>query len=312
MAMAQERKSYSGVVKDDAGNPLQGITVQVKGTKTYATTDANGAFTIATNSASPKLVFTGISFAPIEMDGSEAMVIGLQSKKNELNEVVVTGFGAKKSTRNLTYAIQEVKGSEIARAGQVNVVNSLQGKVAGVMVNQGAGGPSSSSRIRIRGNASLSGNTMPLVVIDGVLIRPGATGADSWGDARDFGNQMKNLNPDDYESVTVLKGSAASALYGSQALNGVLLITTKKGRARPGLGVTLNQTNTWENVWRLPAYQNEFGGGINPYFAKAADGSDLIPNDANAPYRSFGPRMDGRIVTDADGVKRPYSPNDPS
>jgi iron complex outermembrane recepter protein len=312
MAMAQERKSFSGVVKDDAGNPLQGITVQVKGTKTYATTDANGGFTIATTSASPKLVFTGIAFTPVELDGSESMMVALQSKKNELNEVVVTGFGAKKSTRNLTYAIQEVKGSEVARAGQVNVVNSLQGKVAGVMVNQGAGGPSSSSRIRIRGNASLSGNTMPLVVIDGVLIQPGATGADSWGDARDFGNQMKNLNPDDYESVTVLKGSAASALYGSQALNGVLLITTKKGRARPGLGVTLNQTNTWEQVWRLPAYQNEFGGGINPYFAKAADGSDLIPNDANAPYRSFGPRMDGRIVTDADGIKRPYSPNDPS
>lgn len=311
-ATAQQRKTFSGTVRDDAGNPVSGVTVQIKGTKSYAVTDANGMFSIGSTAASPKLVFSGVSFTTIEADASESMNITMETKKNELNEVVVTGFGARKSTRNLTYAIQEVKGSEVARAGQVNLVNSIQGKVAGVMVNQGAGGPSSSSRIRIRGNASLSGNTMPLVVIDGILMQPGVSGADSWGDARDFGNQMKNLNPDDYESITVLKGTAASALYGSQALNGVLLITTKKGRSRPGLGVSVAQTNTWEQVWRLPAFQNEFGGGINPYFSKAPDGSDALLNDGFTPFFSFGPRLDGRIVTDIDGVKRPFVANDPS
>ena len=121
----------------------------------------------------------------------------------------------------------------MTRANNANLVNSLQGKVAGVMVNQGASGPQSSSRIRIRGNASISSNnTQPLVVLDGVLIEPGTTGNDSWGENPDFGNIMKDLNPDDYESVTVLKGAAASALYGSKAQNGVLLITTKKGKVK--------------------------------------------------------------------------------
>jgi len=315
LAMAQQKKTYSGTVRDDAGNPLPGITVQVKGTNTYATTDVNGAYSLSTANANPKLIFTGVGFTTQELDPETASNVAMVVKANELNEVVVTGFGQKKATRNLAYAVQEVKGVDVARAGQVNIVNSLQGKVAGVMVNQGAGGPSSSSRIRIRGNSSLPQpgmalNTMPLVVIDGILIQPGVSGADSWGDARDFGNQMKNLNPDDYESLTVLKGSAASALYGSQALNGVILITTKKGRERPGLGVSLSQTNTIEQVWRLPALQNRFGAGTAPFFGRAADGSDALLLQDNNQFYSFGPEMDGRIVTDFDGIKRPFVAND--
>ena len=310
VSMAQQKKTFTGTVLDEAGAPVQGVTVQVKGSQTFSLTDATGSFVISTTVANPTLVFSGAGLNKIELVASASMSVSMKANSNLLNEVVVTGFGDKKSTRKLSYAIQEVKGGDVARAGQVNIINSLQGKVAGVMVNQGAGGPSSSSRIRIRGNASLNGNTMPLIVIDGVLIQPGTSGADSWGDARDFGNQMKNLNPDDYESVTVLKGSAASALYGSQALNGVLLITTKKGRERPGIGVSVAQTNTIEQVWRIPAMQNQFGGGINPYFDKAPDGSDAILNNSFSPYYSFGPRMDGRMITDADGVKRPFVAND--
>ncbi|TAD91306.1 MAG: SusC/RagA family TonB-linked outer membrane protein [Bacteroidetes bacterium] len=310
LAMAQQKKTFSGIVRDDAGNPLPGITVQVKGTKVFGVTDVNGAYSLSSVTASPKLIFTGVGFATQEIDPATTTNVAMVVKANELNEVVVTGFGQRKATRNLTYAVQEVKGEEIARAGQVNIVNSLQGKVAGVMINQGAGGPSSSSRIRIRGNASLSGNTMPLVVIDGILLQPGATGADSWGDARDFGNQMKNLSPDDYESLTVLKGSAASALYGSQAINGVILITTKKGKERPGLGVSLNQTNTIEQVWRLPALQNQFGAGIAPFFGKDAQGNDALILDGSSQFYSFGPRMDGRTVTDFDGLRRPFVGND--
>ncbi|MCK7560141.1 TonB-dependent receptor plug domain-containing protein [Chitinophaga sedimenti] len=121
-----------------------------------------------------------------------------------------------------------MKGDELTRASTANVTNALTGKVAGVFINAGNGGPMSSTRIRIRGNSSLASNTQPLVVIDGVILEPSTTGSDSWGSGQDFGNQFKNLNSDDYESVTVLKGSAASALYGSQAAGGVLLITTKK------------------------------------------------------------------------------------
>lgn len=308
---AQAKRTVSGVVKDQAGNGISGISYMVKGTKINGITNAQGGFTV-TAGDNDVIVFTSVGYLKNEVtvgDGNSLSVTLADDVKN-LNEVVVTGFGVKKQTRKLAYAIQEVKGEELARAGQVSVVNSLQGKVSGVMINQGAGGPSSSSRIRIRGNSNISGNTMPLFVIDGVLIQPGSSGADSWGDNRDFGNQLKNLNPDDYESLTVLKGSAASALYGSQAINGVILITTKKGKSRPGLGVTVNQSSTWNNVYRLPDFQNEYGGGNSTTFAKTPDGKDMIPNDGYAPYYSFGPKFDGRDVVDADGIVRPYRAND--
>ncbi|WP_431212947.1 TonB-dependent receptor plug domain-containing protein [Puia sp. P3] len=143
-------------------------------------------------------------------------------------KLVVTGFGTKTNLRKVPYSVTQIKGDEITRANNANFVDALQGKVAGVFIGQGAGGPSSSAKIRIRGNASLKPNTQPLVVIDGILIQPGNTGADSWGQNRDMGNIIKDLNPDDYESIDVLKGSAATALYGSKGLDGVLLITTKK------------------------------------------------------------------------------------
>jgi len=309
--MAQTKTAINGVVKDASGNPVAGATIKVKGTSVSGVTDETGHFSLK---AAPgaTLVISSIGFVSKEVPvgTGSALTVELANNNKELSEVVVTGFGVKQQTRKLAYSISEVKGEEVARAGTVNVVNSLQGKVAGVMINQGAGGPSSSSRIRIRGNSNISSTTMPLVVIDGVLIQPGTSGADSWGDNRDFGNQLKNLNPDDYESITVLKGSAASALYGSQALNGVILIQTKKGRVRPGLGVTVNQTTTWNKVYRLPDFQNEFGGGNSPNFAKTTDGKDAIPNDDYAPYYSFGPKFDGRTIVDADGVTRKYVPND--
>ena len=307
----QQKKVVSGTVTDSTGLAIPGVTILVKGSKTATAADGQGSFKISVP-ADATLVFSSIGFKSREIyvGDRDFVAVQLVNESGQLNEVVVTGFGTRTNTKKLAYAIQEVKGDELARASTVNVVNSLQGKVSGVMINQGAGGPSSSSRIRIRGNSNISGGTMPLFVIDGVLLQPGATGADSWGDNRDFGNQLKNLNPDDYESLTVLKGSAASALYGSQALNGVILITTKKGKSRPGLGVTLNHTTTWNQVYRLPDFQNEYGGGNSTTFAKTADGKDMIPNDDYAPYYSFGPKLDGRQVVDADGVTRAYKAND--
>ena len=120
-AMAQQRKTFTGTVRDEGGNPLSGITVQVKGTKTFGVTDANGTFTISTTTANPKLIFTGVGLSPVELDADEGMSITMKAKAGELQEVVVTGFGAKKSTRNLVYAVQEVKGAEVARAGSVNI-----------------------------------------------------------------------------------------------------------------------------------------------------------------------------------------------
>ena len=310
VAIGQQKRTITGSVKDSSGNTIPGVSINVKGTKLTSAADAQGNFKISVSEKEPVLVFSSVGYKMKEVKvGDDFVAVQMLVESGSMNEVVVTGFGIRSSTKKLAYSIQEVKGEEIARAGTVNVVNSLQGKVAGVMINQGAGGPSSSSRIRIRGNSNISGGTMPLFVVDGVLIQPGASGADSWGDNRDFGNQLKNLNPDDYETMTVLKGSAASALYGSQALNGVILITTKKGKNRPGLGVTLNQTTSWNKVYRLPDFQNSYGGGNSPVFAKTPDGKDMIPNDDYAPYYSYGPKFDGRPIVDADGVTRPYVGN---
>ncbi|MEO5889803.1 MAG: SusC/RagA family TonB-linked outer membrane protein [Ferruginibacter sp.] len=311
-AIGQQKKTITGSVKDSSGNTIPGVSINIKGTKTTSAADAQGNFKITIPGSGATLIFSSIGYKSKEVraDADDFVAIQLQSESGQLNEVVVTGFGTRTNTKKLAYSIQEVKGDELARAGTVNVVNSLQGKVSGVMINQGAGGPSSSSRIRIRGNSNISGSTMPLFVVDGVLIQPGTSGADSWGDNRDFGNQLKNLNPDDYETMTVLKGSAASALYGSQALNGVILITTKKGKARPGLGVTLNHTTTWNSVYKLPDFQNEYGGGRSTTFTKNTAGQDVILNDDYAPYYSFGPKFDGRQIIDADGVTRSYKAND--
>ena len=230
-AGAQERKTISGSVVDSAGQGLPDVSVMVKGTKTGSRTDGQGIFTISIPASANSLEFssTGFTAREVKLEGRTTINVTLLNADNAMTEVIVTGFGVKKDTRKLAYSATEIKGAEITKANNANFVDALQGKVAGVMIGQGAGGPSSSAKIRIRGNSRLDPNTQPLVVIDGILIEPGTTGADSWGPNQDFGNVIKNLNPDDYESVTVLKGSAASALYGSKALNGVLLISTKKG-----------------------------------------------------------------------------------
>ncbi|HMH33299.1 MAG TPA: SusC/RagA family TonB-linked outer membrane protein [Puia sp.] len=318
--IAQNNVTVSGTVRDSAGNALPGVTVSVKGTKTGNSTDDQGKFRIVVPNANTTLVFSAVGFLnqEIRVAGDNSINIVLLNNARDLNEVIVTGFGAKKDLRKVGYSITEIKGDEVTRANNVNVVSALQGKVAGVYINQGAGGPSSSAKIRIRGNASLSNNNQPLVVLDGILIQPGTTGADSWGDNRDFGNIIKDLNPDDYESITVLKGSAASALYGSQALNGVLLITTKKGHARKGLGVSFSHTESFDMAYKLPDFQNTYGGGIDPTFKKDAAGNDIVdPLTAgyyspvpNGGY-SFGPKFDGHMVKDIDGRMVPWVANKP-
>jgi iron complex outermembrane recepter protein len=314
LGYAQDRKTITGTVSDNKGEALPGVSIVEKGTKNGVQSQANGTFriTVAAN-ATLRFTFIGFTTKEIPVGTSTTLNVTLEDDSKVLNEVVVTGFGERTEKRKLSYSVTEVNGDDLARANNANMVNSLQGKVAGVMINQGASGPQSSSRIRIRGNASLGSNTQPLVVLDGVLIEPGTTGADSWGDNADFGNTMKNLNPDDYESITVLKGAAASALYGSKAQNGVLLINTKKGRTQKGLGVSIAQTSSFDDPYKLVDFQNEYGGGISPVFEKDANGVDMVSSIANINQGgySFGPRFDGRMVKDLDGKMRPWVANDP-
>lgn len=308
MSFAQTRQ-VTGVVTDASNQPVPAATVRVKGRTTSTTTNSEGRFSLNVPTGSNTLEISSVGFTNQEatIGANNTISVSLAQNASQMSEVVVTGFGVRKSARKLSYAVQEVKGADLARANTPNLANALQGKVAGVMINQGSGGPTSASRIRIRGNTSLKANTQPLFVIDGVLIQPGTTGADSWGSAQDFGNQVNNLNTDDYESVTVLKGSAASALYGSLAQNGVILITTKKGMARKGLGISVAHTQTFEKAYRSVDVQNTYGGGINPIFEKGADGIDVI--DPANYFWSYGPKLDGHTVRDVDGRLVPYSAN---
>jgi iron complex outermembrane receptor protein len=309
--MAQGKRVITGIVKDSTGNGVPSVTITVKGTKTSSVSDDKGNFKISAPEGGT-LVLSSIGYGTTEVPvGTENFIsVSMTAQSTALNEVVVTGFGARTNTRKLTYSIQEVKGEDVTRTNNANVVNSLQGKVAGVMVNQGAGGPQSSSRIRIRGNTSISSNnTQPLFVIDGVLIRPGVTGADSWGNNQDFGNIMKDLNPDDFASFSVLKGSAATALYGSEGQNGVILITTKKGFARKGLGVSVTHTQTFDKAYKLYDLQNEYGSGVDTFFQQVNGMNIIDPNLGQ--YFSFGPKFNGQTVRDIDGHMMTYKPNDP-
>lgn len=315
VVQAQAKRTVTGVVRSADGAALTGATVNEKGTVNNVVTDENGAFSINVSpNATLRITYAGYTMQEVAASGTGPITVALQpSSTTTMSEVVITGFGVRRERRKLSYSVQEVRGEELTRANTPNIVNALQGKVAGVAINQGASGPQSSSRIRIRGNSSLDNNTQPLVVVDGVLIEPGTTGNDSWGENPDFGNIMKNLNPDDYESVTVLKGAAASALYGSKAQNGVLLITTKKGRVRKGLGVSLTHNESFDKAYKLYDLQNQFGGGIYPEFTKDANGNDIVDPNASIYVGgySFGPAFDGRMVKEVDGRMIKWQANDP-
>lgn len=314
MASMSNAQTVTGKVASASDKAaLPGVSVVVKGTTTGTATDADGNYSISVNASNPVLVFSFIGFSTQEIPVQNRTTIDVLMDEDitQLGEVVVTGFGERKDVGRLAFAVQNVQGNELVRANNANVVNALQGKIAGVQIDQGTGGPMSSSRIRIRGNSSLSDNTQPLIVIDGVLIRPTVTGADSWGAAQDNGNIMKNINPDNIESMTVLKGSAASALYGSDALNGVILITTKKGVARDGVGVTFNHTSSFETAYRFIDVQNDYGAGISPEFTQGPDGVNEVDASGSNYFYSYGPKFDGSMVRDVDDRMVKWQANDP-
>jgi iron complex outermembrane recepter protein len=318
-ARAQDKGLISGTVRDSAGATVPGVSVRVKGTtgNKGAVTGEDGTYSLRAGSGDV-LIFSSVGFVTKEVPVGAGAGVSVQLVKNSaaLGEVVVTGFGGRTSTRKLSYSVTEVKGSELVAANNANIGDALQGKVAGVTISQGTGGPSSSSRIQIRGNARLDNNTEPLFVIDGILIQPQTTGADSWGTGADFGNILKDMNQDDFESITVLKGSAATALYGSGGLNGVILITTKKGHARKGLGVTYNQIVSFDQPYKMLDLQNSFGGGLSPTFTKNAAGYN-VPDVSATPYDnpnggySYGPAFQGQTIQDIDGRIIKWKPNNP-
>ena len=254
--------------------PLVGATVYIKGTKTGASTDANGQFsiTIPANLKGQPIVLTiaSVGYESIDLPVANPDVpvsIKLQESSSSLNDVVVTALGIKRDSKALGYAVTEVKGSEFTQARENNIANALTGKVAGVNATGLSTGPGGSSRVIIRGNGSFNGNNQPLYVVNGMpidnTVPGGAATTNTLATNVDRGDGIGSINPDDIETITVLKGGTAAALYGSRASNGVILITTKKGVKQRGIGVEYNTTYTIENAINDNDYQYEYGQGLN-------------------------------------------------
>ncbi len=296
---ASAQTKITGRVIDAAtSEPIPFASVAIKGTSKGVVTGEDGKYAIEA-SGNATLLVSYLGYKTIEEKINSRTVIDLSMQPDAalLDEVVVTATGGK-PRRGLTYAMDEIKGSEIANTNVVNSINALQGKIAGVQINMGNSGPQSAQRIIIRGNTSLGTNNQPIFVIDGVIIDNNTTGPDKWGSGLDFGNDIKNLNSDDFESLSVLKGAAATALYGSRAANGVILITTKKGRKGEGVGVTVSHAQQWEKAYDGPAFQNQYGdgwSGTTSVWALNPDGTE----NRNRTYQgvSFGPAFDGLPYT---------------
>ncbi|MCA6513478.1 MAG: SusC/RagA family TonB-linked outer membrane protein [Chitinophagaceae bacterium] len=251
------------VVSGEGNLPLSGAIITVKNSKKSVTSDAKGEFSIQANNGDVLEVRSlGYNTAQQKFSGG-SISFTLTALSNELNEVVVTALGIKKEKKKLGYAIQEVKGEDLTVARETNVVNQLSGKVAGVTVIASPSGVGGSSRVTIRGERSLDLNkNQPLFVVDGVPISNSVSGASGRGNLEiDFGNGAGFINPDDIESMSVLKGPAASALYGSRAANGVILIKTKAGKKQKGLGIEFSTNTTFETPLKLPKYQTVYGQG---------------------------------------------------
>ena len=293
-----QAQSISGTVTDENGVPLPGATVLVQGTSNGVSTDFDGNYSINATSGDT-LVFSFVGYGSQSVVvGSSATVNAELSPDNALEEVVVTSLGIKRNVKALGYSLTQVDGAELSANKTSNAINALQGKVAGVMVTGSAMGAKGSSRVVIRGSSSLTGNNQPLYVVDGITINNTNLGAAGvWGGA-DYGDGISSINPDEIESVTVLKGGAAAALYGSRASNGVIIINTKTGAGAEGIGVEFNSSMQFDSVnLDLRDTQTIYGQGRD--FDKLSDNIDN--------YQAWGPRMDGSMITQWDGVSREYS-----
>ena len=302
-----QSKMISGTIKDVyTGIALTGVSILEKGTKNGTTTDTAGYYSLQLASNKSVLVITILGYNPQEIAASNATInIVLTSVNNILDEVVVTALGIQRDKKELGYAVQTVKSKDLTEVRQTNLVNSLAGRVAGVQVTNGSSGIGSSSRIVIRGENSLTGTNQPLFVIDGVPITNNVVTNNTENNETgfqevDYGNGAAEINPDDIESITVLKGAGATALYGSRAAGGVIVITTKDGFSsrNQGIGVSLNSSVTFENPLVLPQYQNVYGAGAGGKFAYQ-DGFGAGVNDGG--LTSFGPRMNGQLINQFNG-----------
>ncbi|SFU72489.1 SusC/RagA family TonB-linked outer membrane protein [Pontibacter akesuensis] len=320
--MAQSRAVTGTVTDQETGGGLPGVAVIVKGTTVGTTTGVNGEYSINVPAGSNTLVFRFIGYNDVErtIGAGNTVNVALSTNAEQLSEVVVTALGVSREERSIGYSSQTVSGEELSNVRETNIVNSLSGKIAGVQVGTNSGAMGGSAKVTMRGVSSISGNNNALFVVDGVPIEnsnSNSTNQQRGAGGYDYGSAIQDINPNDIAEVTVLKGAAATSLYGSRGANGVIVITTKKGNSKGGIGVTYSLGLTMDKVYKLPNYQNKYGGGYgftkiykneNPEaFPEGRDGAyndndglgsyDLIPDyDVD---ESWGPAFEGQLY-------RPY------
>ena len=298
--------TITGQVLDETGEPMIGVTVGVKGTKDIAVTDIDGRYTIVTEAADPVLIFTYIGYKDkeIAVRGQSVVNLTMDVDAQAIDEVVVTALGIKREKKMLGYALQEIKSDALTTTGDPSVTSSLAGKVAGVEMNTASTGLGGSTKITIRGNSSLTDNNQPLWIVDGVPFSDDQTSSVSVYGGYDRGGTNFDLNPEDIESISVLKGPNAAALYGTRAGNGVILVTTKKGVRRQGFGASYSGSFTWSQASETIKMQKRFGQG-------STSQTQYIYNDDGEPVKltgenSFGPELDGHIEPSWLGQEIPY------
>jgi TonB-linked SusC/RagA family outer membrane protein len=298
--------TITGIIQEyNSSLALSGVTIQEKGTSNGTTSDNNGAFTLAVSQPNVTLLFSSVGYESqeIRINGRSRLNVLLLPATNVLNDVVVTALGIQRNKKELGYSIQTVRSKDLTEVRQTNLVNALAGRVAGVQITNGSSGVGSSSRIVIRGENSLTGTNQPLFVIDGVPISNNPVTNNTENNETgfqevDYGNGAADISPDDIESISVLKGAAAAALYGSRAAAGVIVINTKNGTARKSKGISFNSSVTFETPLVLPKLQNVYGAGAGGRFAYE-DGFGAGVNDGG--LTSFGPKMEGQLIPQFNG-----------
>jgi TonB-linked SusC/RagA family outer membrane protein len=297
--LAQERTVSGKVTSSEDASVLPGVNVVVKGTANGTVTDVNGKYSLNVTGSGVTLLFSfiGMQSQEVTIDERSVIDVRLLPDVRQLTEVVVTAQGLERDQRSLGYSLKTVKGDLVSQKSEVNLLNTLQGKLAGVVITGASGGAGASTNINIRGITSFSGSNQPLIVVDGIIFNNDVVNTQNTLFGTQPSNRLNDISPENIESINILKGPGAAVLYGSRASNGVIVITTKKGsgKANGKTEVTLTSSINFQDVYGLPKFQNEYGQGINNDFN-------------NTSSNSWGPAFGGSLteVTTIQGDVVPY------
>lgn len=296
------------VTASSDGLGIPGVNVFIKGTTNGTITDFDGEYSLEVPDQYAVLSFSFIGFEPHDepLNGQSRLNIVLNEDMRNLKEVVITALNIERDKSSLGYSVTQLGGEEMNQAKENNVINGMAGKVAGLQVTKAPTGVDGSTRVVLRGINSLTGNNRPLIVVDGIPVDASSGGAGQWG-GKDMGDALSDLNPEDIESYSVLKGAGAAAAYGSRGANGVILITTKKGKKGKGLGISTSSSYQIEQPYVFPDFQNEYGHGAFGQYPTKVNAMDI--SDTPLPWGwSWGPKMDGLDRLDFIGNMSPYEP----